>query len=98
MPHPWLTNGIQNVVLPNDRICRSRRQRASAFFFTLNLRQYLRLSSLPLPGLRFRPLRREPDRAAAINGAWEIVAAQSLFAAPPELLPRNRFADNLARK
>ncbi len=32
------------------------------------------------------------------NGAWKIVAEHSSFAAPRELLPRNRFADNLARK
>jgi hypothetical protein len=32
------------------------------------------------------------------NGAWKIVAEHSSFAAPRELLPRNRLADNLARK
>jgi hypothetical protein len=32
------------------------------------------------------------------DGAWKIVAEHSSVAAPPELLPRNRFADNLARK
>lgn len=32
------------------------------------------------------------------NGAWKIAAEHSSFAAPRELLPRNRFPDNLARK
>jgi SnoaL-like domain len=32
------------------------------------------------------------------NGAWQIVAEHSSFAAPTELLPRNRFADNVARR
>ena len=32
------------------------------------------------------------------NGAWKIVAEHSSFAAPRELLPRSRYADNLARK
>lgn len=32
------------------------------------------------------------------NGVWKIAAEHSSFAAPRELLPRNRFADNLARK
>ena len=32
------------------------------------------------------------------NGAWKIVAEHSSYAAPRELLPRNRFADNPARK
>jgi hypothetical protein len=32
------------------------------------------------------------------NDTWKIVAEHSNFAAPSELLPRNRFADNLARK
>lgn len=32
------------------------------------------------------------------NGAWKIAAEHSSFAAPKELLPRNRFPDNLARK
>ena len=32
------------------------------------------------------------------NGAWKIAAEHSSYAAPAELLPRNRVADNLARK
>lgn len=32
------------------------------------------------------------------DGAWRIVAEHSSVAAPIELLPRSRFADNLARK
>ena len=32
------------------------------------------------------------------DGAWKIAAEHSSRAAPAELLPRNRFADNLARK
>lgn len=32
------------------------------------------------------------------DGAWRIVAEHGSAAAPRELLPRNRFADNLARK
>jgi hypothetical protein len=32
------------------------------------------------------------------NGAWKIVAEHSSVAAPSELLPLNRFPDNLARK
>lgn len=32
------------------------------------------------------------------KGAWKIAAEHSSYAAPRELLPRNRFADNLARK
>ena len=32
------------------------------------------------------------------NGEWKIAAEHSSFAAPGELLPRERFPDNLARK
>lgn len=32
------------------------------------------------------------------NGAWKIAAEHSSFAAPRELLPRSRFADDVARK
>lgn len=32
------------------------------------------------------------------NGTWKITAEHSTYASPRELLPGNRFADNLARK
>lgn len=60
--------------------------------------KYLDVSTVKMNGLTMTKPTRFTNVWVKENGAWKIAAEHSSRAAPPELLARNRFADNLARK
>lgn len=60
--------------------------------------KYLDTSTVKTNGLKIIKPTRFTNVWVKQNGAWKITAEHSSLAAPRELLPRNRFADNLARK
>lgn len=60
--------------------------------------KYLDTSSVETNGVVMRKPMRFTNVWVKQNGGWKIVAEHSSLAAPPDLLPRNRSADTLARK
>lgn len=65
---------------------------------TAAVAKYLDISTVKTNGVTLKKPVQFTNVWIKRDGAWKIVAEHSSVAAPRELLPRNRFADNLARK